>query len=160
MDSHSHWLREDDAASVGVCAAFTPWNFPFNQAIRKITAAIAAGCTIILKGPEDSPTPLRMADVPEMEIAFVDSAEVPVGLGEPPTTVVAPAIGNAIFAAVGVRMRHLPIRATAVKQALVEVRERKTGEWPRAAGMVDRFARKQGSKPDRSRGQCIEEDRR
>ncbi|GAP35391.1 NAD-dependent succinate-semialdehyde dehydrogenase [Piscinibacter sakaiensis] len=41
---------------VGVCAAFTPWNFPFNQAIRKIVAAIGAGCTLILKGPEDSPS--------------------------------------------------------------------------------------------------------
>lgn len=41
---------------VGVCVAFSPWNFPYNQAIRKITAAIAAGCTIILKGPEDSPS--------------------------------------------------------------------------------------------------------
>lgn len=41
---------------IGVCAAFTPWNFPFNQAIRKICAAIGAGCTIIIKGPEDSPS--------------------------------------------------------------------------------------------------------
>lgn len=41
---------------VGVCAAFTPWNFPFNQAIRKIVAALGAGCTLILKGPEDSPS--------------------------------------------------------------------------------------------------------
>lgn len=41
---------------IGVCAAFTPWNFPYAQAIRKISAAIAAGCTIILKGPEDSPS--------------------------------------------------------------------------------------------------------
>jgi succinate-semialdehyde dehydrogenase/glutarate-semialdehyde dehydrogenase len=41
---------------VGVCAAFTPWNFPFNQAIRKMVAAIGAGCTLILKGPEDSPS--------------------------------------------------------------------------------------------------------
>jgi succinate-semialdehyde dehydrogenase/glutarate-semialdehyde dehydrogenase len=41
---------------VGVCAAFTPWNFPFNQAIRKIAAAVGAGCTIILKGPEDTPS--------------------------------------------------------------------------------------------------------
>lgn len=41
---------------VGVCAAFTPWNFPFNQAIRKIVAAVGAGCTIVLKGPEDSPS--------------------------------------------------------------------------------------------------------
>ena len=38
----------------------------------------------------DTYTPLRMADVPVMDIAFVDSAEAPVGLGEPPTTVVAP----------------------------------------------------------------------
>ena len=41
---------------IGVCAAFTPWNFPFNQAIRKIVAAIGAGCTLTLKGPEDSPS--------------------------------------------------------------------------------------------------------
>ncbi|WP_311221925.1 MULTISPECIES: NAD-dependent succinate-semialdehyde dehydrogenase [unclassified Acidovorax] len=41
---------------VGVCAAFTPWNFPFNQAIRKIAAALGAGCTMVLKGPEDSPS--------------------------------------------------------------------------------------------------------
>lgn len=41
---------------VGVCAAFSPWNFPFNQAIRKIAAAVGAGCTIILKGPEDAPS--------------------------------------------------------------------------------------------------------
>ncbi|MGB3067179.1 MAG: NAD-dependent succinate-semialdehyde dehydrogenase [Ottowia sp.] len=41
---------------IGVCAAFTPWNFPYNQAIRKIAAAVAAGCTIIIKGPEDSPS--------------------------------------------------------------------------------------------------------
>jgi succinate-semialdehyde dehydrogenase/glutarate-semialdehyde dehydrogenase len=41
---------------VGVVAAFTPWNFPFNQAIRKITAALGAGCTVILKGPEDTPS--------------------------------------------------------------------------------------------------------
>jgi acyl-CoA reductase-like NAD-dependent aldehyde dehydrogenase len=41
---------------VGVCAAFSPWNFPFNQAIRKISAAVGAGCTIILKGPEEAPS--------------------------------------------------------------------------------------------------------
>jgi succinate-semialdehyde dehydrogenase/glutarate-semialdehyde dehydrogenase len=41
---------------VGVCAAFTPWNFPFNQAIRKIAAALGAGCTLILKGSEESPS--------------------------------------------------------------------------------------------------------
>lgn len=43
---------------IGVCAAFSPWNFPFNQAIRKVAAALAAGCTIVLKGPEESPSAL------------------------------------------------------------------------------------------------------
>jgi hypothetical protein len=37
---------------------------------------------------------------------------------QPVTTVVAPAIGNAIFAAVGVRLRHLPIRPAALRKAL------------------------------------------
>lgn len=41
---------------VGVCVAFSPWNFPLNQAIRKVAAAVGAGCTIILKGPEESPS--------------------------------------------------------------------------------------------------------
>lgn len=41
---------------VGVCLAFTPWNFPYNQAIRKISAAIGAGCTVIIKGPEEAPS--------------------------------------------------------------------------------------------------------
>ncbi len=41
---------------IGVVAAFTPWNFPYNQAIRKIAAAIGAGCTIVIKGPEDTPS--------------------------------------------------------------------------------------------------------
>ena len=41
---------------IGVCVAFTPWNYPFNQALRKICAAIGSGCTLILKGAEDSPS--------------------------------------------------------------------------------------------------------
>src|SRR6516164_7589775 len=66
----------------------------------------------------DTYTPLRMGDVPEMDIEFLPSTEVPTGLGEPATTVVGPAIGNAIFAATGARLRHLPIRPDAVLRAL------------------------------------------
>ena len=40
---------------VGVVAAFTPWNFPINQVVRKLSAALAAGCAIIIKGPEETP---------------------------------------------------------------------------------------------------------
>ncbi len=63
-------------------------------------------------------TPLRINDTPELDITFVDSSEAPVGLGEPATTVVGPAIGNAIFNAVGARLRHIPITAAAVKAAI------------------------------------------
>ena len=63
-------------------------------------------------------TPLRLADVPELEIDFVESTEVPVGLGEPGTTVIAPAIANAIFNATGARVRHLPITGDAVLAAM------------------------------------------
>ena len=40
---------------VGPVAAFTPWNFPINQAVRKVSAALATGCSVILKGPEETP---------------------------------------------------------------------------------------------------------
>ena len=66
----------------------------------------------------DTYTPLRMRDVPDVEVEFIQSAEAPVGLGEPGVTVVAPAIGNAIFAATGARLRDLPIRPQAVLAAL------------------------------------------
>lgn len=70
----------------------------------------------------DSYMPLRIADVPDMDISFIESTLAPVGLGEPGVTVVAPAIGNAIFAATGARLRHLPITPEAVKHALGEGR--------------------------------------
>ncbi len=40
---------------VGPVAAFSPWNFPVVLATRKIAGALAAGCSVILKGPEEAP---------------------------------------------------------------------------------------------------------
>ncbi|WHA43897.1 NAD-dependent succinate-semialdehyde dehydrogenase [Agrobacterium larrymoorei] len=40
---------------VGPVAAFAPWNFPINQVVRKVSAALAAGCSIIVKGPDETP---------------------------------------------------------------------------------------------------------
>jgi succinate-semialdehyde dehydrogenase/glutarate-semialdehyde dehydrogenase len=59
---------------VGPVAAFTPWNFPVNQAVRKISAALAAGCSIILKGPEETP-----ASCAELIRVYAD-AGVPAGV--------------------------------------------------------------------------------
>jgi CO/xanthine dehydrogenase Mo-binding subunit len=62
--------------------------------------------------------PLRMKDVPDMDVSFVQNTEFPTGLGEPGLIAVAPAIGNAIFNAVGARLRNLPIRPADVKAAM------------------------------------------
>ncbi|SLN75760.1 NAD-dependent succinate-semialdehyde dehydrogenase [Oceanibacterium hippocampi] len=59
---------------VGPVAAFTPWNFPINQVVRKLSAAIATGCSIIVKAPEETP-----ASPAELIRAFVD-AGVPDGV--------------------------------------------------------------------------------
>lgn len=40
---------------VGPVAAFTPWNFPINQVVRKLGAALASGCSMIVKAPEETP---------------------------------------------------------------------------------------------------------
>jgi len=59
---------------VGVVAAFTPWNFPINQVVRKLSAALTTGCTIIVKAPEETP-----ASPAEMIRCFLD-AGVPTGV--------------------------------------------------------------------------------
>ncbi len=46
---------------VGIVAGFSPWNFPVSQAARKIGGALAAGCAIIVKCPEETPgSPIGM----------------------------------------------------------------------------------------------------
>ncbi len=59
---------------VGPVAAFTPWNFPINQIVRKLSAAVATGCSIIVKAPEETP-----ASPAELIRAFVD-AGIPAGV--------------------------------------------------------------------------------
>ncbi|HEV8346447.1 MAG TPA: molybdopterin cofactor-binding domain-containing protein, partial [Vicinamibacterales bacterium] len=52
----------------------------------------------------------RFADVPPIEIVLLDRKDLPsAGAGETPIVGVAPAIGNAIFDATGVRIRSLPM---------------------------------------------------
>ena len=59
---------------VGPVAAFAPWNFPINQVVRKLSAALAAGCSIIVKAPEETP-----ASPAAMIQCFVE-AGVPAGV--------------------------------------------------------------------------------
>jgi isoquinoline 1-oxidoreductase subunit beta len=63
-------------------------------------------------------TPIRLADVPPIDVELIDSGHHPSGVGEPASTVVAPAVANAIHNAVGIRVRHMPITAEAVLAGL------------------------------------------
>ena len=67
---------------VGPVAAFTPWNFPINQAVRKISAALAAGCSIIIKGTGGDAGLVRRAD-PRFADAGVPKGVVNLVFGVP-----------------------------------------------------------------------------
>jgi len=58
---------------IGPVAAFTPWNFPINQVVRKLGAALASGCSFLVKAPEETP-----ASPAALLQAFVD-AGIPSG---------------------------------------------------------------------------------
>ena len=54
----------------------------------------------------------------EFDVELIESGRHPSGVGEPASTVVAPAVANAIYNAVGVRVRHMPITPEAVLEGL------------------------------------------
>jgi isoquinoline 1-oxidoreductase beta subunit len=57
---------------------------------------------------------LRINETPPIDVYIVEGADVPGGLGEVGTAVAAPALGNAIFAATGIRVRNLPFDRTSL----------------------------------------------
>ena len=63
---------------------------------------------------------MRLNQVPEIETVIIENGHYPAGAGEPATTVVAPAIANAIDNAVGARVRSLPITPEKIKSAMRE----------------------------------------
>jgi len=73
---------------IGVCAAVTPWNFPMAMITRKAAPALAAGCTIVLKPPQQTPlTALALAELAE-------KAGVPAGVFSVVTTSDAGSVGK------------------------------------------------------------------
>ncbi len=59
---------------IGVCGAITPWNFPCSMITRKVSPALAAGCTVVLKPANETPlTALAL-------VALAEKAGVPKGV--------------------------------------------------------------------------------
>ena len=76
---------------VGVVGAITPWNYPLNQIVEKVAAALAAGCTIVLKPSEVAPlNAFVLAEV-------LDEVGLPAGVFNL-VTGVGPIVGEAIAA--------------------------------------------------------------
>jgi succinate-semialdehyde dehydrogenase/glutarate-semialdehyde dehydrogenase len=74
--------------AVGVCAAITPWNFPNAMITRKVGPALAAGCTMILKPPAETPlSALALA-------ALAEEAGIPKGVFNVVTTTASKEIGR------------------------------------------------------------------
>lgn len=61
--------------------------------------------------------PVRMFEAPRIDVHLIASKEKPGGIGEPATSLIAPAIANAVAILTGKRVRQLPITADAIKQA-------------------------------------------
>jgi isoquinoline 1-oxidoreductase subunit beta len=58
--------------------------------------------------------PAAAPAAPPIDVELIDSGHHPSGVGEPASTVVASAVANAIYNAVGVRVRHMPVTTEAV----------------------------------------------
>jgi len=77
---------------VGVVAAITPWNFPSAMITRKVSPALAVGCTVVVKPAEDTPlSALALAELAERAglpkgVLNVVTAKNPVPVGEAMTS--------------------------------------------------------------------------
>jgi CO/xanthine dehydrogenase Mo-binding subunit len=105
-----------------VCAADCGQVVHPDAARAQVEGAIAYGLSAALKGAitvKEGRTEqsnfhdfdvLRIDEMPQVEVHFVESALPPTGLGEPGLPPIAPAVANAIFAATGKRIRRLPLK--------------------------------------------------
>ena len=86
-----------------------------------MSAALYSGITVKKGGIEQSNfhdyRSLRINEAPRIEVHCVQSTQPPGGLGEVGTAIAAPALGNAIFAACGVRLRTLPVETRLLAQS-------------------------------------------
>ncbi len=83
-----------------------------------LSAALHGAITLenghVMQSNFDKYTPLRLSEMPQVEVHIVESSEHPTGIGEPGTPPIAPAVANALFALTGKRLRRLPFDGEAL----------------------------------------------
>ncbi len=93
-------VRRRQPVPLGVVAAFTAWNFPAVLVTRKLGAALAAGCTVVLKAAEEAPY-TAAAIVAALAEAGLPAGVVNLVFGDPPAVarhlLAAPAIRKVTF---------------------------------------------------------------
>jgi len=81
--NHHRWVEKEP---VGVVAAIVPYNYPLQITLAKLVPALAAGCTVVVKGPPDTPwvtqaigAILAETDIPAGVVSVISSSSVEVG---------------------------------------------------------------------------------
>src|SRR5436305_11318515 len=82
--NHRRWVEKE---AVGVVAAIVPYNYPLQITLAKLAPALAAGCTVVVKGPPDTPWLTQTfgriladeTDIPAGVVSVLSSSSVEVG---------------------------------------------------------------------------------
>jgi succinate-semialdehyde dehydrogenase/glutarate-semialdehyde dehydrogenase len=110
---------------IGPVAAFTPWNVPISSAARKVSAALSAGCSVILKPAEETPATACLV-VKAFEDAGLPPGVLNLVFGNPAeissTLIASPVIRLVTFTgSVGVGKHLTQLAAAAMKPVLMEL---------------------------------------
>ena len=129
MGSHQGQTVAQLVASIVVAVDCGPAVAPFNIQTQIEGAVTMALSTVlseevkfsgggVVSANFDNYDPIRLSEIPEIEVHIIKSNETIGGIGEPGVPPTAPAVANAVFSATGKRIRRIPLTSERVLAAL------------------------------------------
>ena len=151
---HNRWVEKE---AVGVVAAIVPYNYPLQITLAKVAPALAAGCTVVVKGPPDTPwvtqSFARIAaetDIPPGVVNVISSSAVEVGevlTTDPCVDMVSftgsTAVGRRIMAAASDTVKKVFLELGG-KSAYIVLDDADLGLAAMIAGFIDLLPRRPG----------------